>query len=86
MSKACGYLLVDICLWKVRHKWLTEFQWQEQDDLPCNFTKPVIVRATLSNILKWVLCGLYKNSGLGEMSLMGDCDWIQSGTVMGVVG
>ena len=29
------------------------------------------VRATLSNIPKWVLCGLYKNSGSGEMRLMG---------------
>jgi len=29
------------------------------------------VRATPSNILKQVLCGLYKNSGLGEMRLMG---------------
>jgi len=26
---------------------------------------------TPSNILKWVLCGLYKNSGSGEMRLMG---------------
>jgi len=30
-----------------------------------------IVRATLLNILKWALCGLYKSSGSGEMRLMG---------------
>jgi len=29
------------------------------------------VRATLSNIPKRALCGLYKNSGSGEMRLMG---------------
>ena len=29
------------------------------------------VRATPSKIPKWVLCGLYKNSGSGEMRLMG---------------
>jgi len=34
-----------------------------------------IVRATLLNIPKWVLCGLYKNSGLSEMRLMG---WLWS--------
>ena len=31
----------------------------------------IFVRATLSNIPKWALCGLYKNSGSGEMRLMG---------------
>ena len=31
----------------------------------------VVVRATLSKIPKWALCGLYKNSGLDEMRLMG---------------
>jgi len=29
------------------------------------------VRATPSRIPKWVLCGVYKNSGLDEMRLMG---------------
>jgi len=41
------------------------------------------VRATLSNIPKQVSCRLYKNSGLDEMRLMGDCDRIRSGTVRG---
>ena len=36
------------------------------------------VRATLSNIPKWALCRLYKNSGLGEMRLMG---WLWSDTI-----
>jgi len=30
-----------------------------------------LVRATLLNILKWALCGLYKKSGLGEMRFDG---------------
>jgi len=42
-----------------------------------------IVRATPSNIPKWVSCRLYKNSGSGEMRLMGDHDRIQSGTISG---
>jgi len=33
--------------------------------------KPIFVRATPSNIPKWASCGLYKNSGSGEMRLMG---------------
>ena len=44
------------------------------------------VRATLSNIPKRASCGLYKNSGLGEMRLMG---WSWSETIRngkGVVG
>jgi len=41
------------------------------------------VRATPLNIPKQASCRLYKNSGLGEMRLMGDCDWIQSGPVRG---
>jgi len=35
------------------------------------------------SIPKWASCGLYKNSGSGEIRLMGDCDWIQSGMVRG---
>jgi len=31
----------------------------------------VAVRATPSNIPKWASCGLYKNSGSGEMRLIG---------------
>ena len=30
----------------------------------------IVVRATLLNILKQVSCGLYKNSGSGEMRLI----------------
>ena len=41
------------------------------------------VRATLSNIPKQASCRLYKNSGSGEMRLMGDHDQIRSGTVRG---
>ena len=35
------------------------------------FEEGLPVRTTPSNIPKWASCGLYKNSGLGEMRLMG---------------
>jgi len=57
----------------------TTLQTTEQSKLMFNYIRDAIlmehshlnVRATLLNIPKWASCRLYKNSGSGEMRLMG---------------
>jgi len=44
----------------MRSNWMNNWEGTEET-----------VRAILSNIPKWALCRLYKNSGSGEMRLMG---------------